>query len=85
MAANVAPGRRAVWSREELYERTGWRKACAANPDHEIIVIVSDAHGPFTVAALMMVHRERVEALLREGKMPFFRHGQVMHIRAEAA
>lgn len=77
--------RRQIYGREELYERTQWRQVCSQYPDHEIIVVVDSAHMEFDFACLIAVPCQNIRRLKSEGYIPFFRHGQVMHIRPQAA
>ncbi len=80
-------GNRSI-SRDELLRLLDFEKACSDAPDHDVIAVLEtvDGRSRAYLVALPRNHPSRFDASGRRdpSRAPFWRHGEVMHIKKQS-
>ncbi len=76
------------YSRDELMRLVDFEGACRRLPDHDLIIVVEtvDGRSHAYLVALPRNHPSRLDAHGRPdpARQPFWRHGEVMHIKKQS-
>lgn len=67
----------------EVLLSVGFADYAAAHPDDEVVVYYDLTPGP-ALTALIRLSRRRLAEERRRGRVPFFRHGDVLRVRPAA-
>lgn len=68
----------------EVLVSVGFADYAAAHPDDEIVVYLNEAQFDPPYTALIRMPRRRVAEERRRGKVPFFRHGEILRVQRPA-
>jgi hypothetical protein len=68
----------------EVLVSVGFADYAAAHPDDEVVVYLNEAQFDPPLTALIRMPRLRVAEERRRGKVPFFRHGDILRVQAAA-